>query len=109
MIVTLNPILQRLAERRPIPVMARGILERCLNPAQLDAWFGSVAEQQYTRTLLFSVVSLSFRDEHPHFSDTLAFSMEVMVPSRKSAWTGKRCIVQMIGASITENLLKLHG
>lgn len=47
MSVTLNPILQRLAERRPIPVMARGILERCLNPAQLDAWFGSVAEQQY--------------------------------------------------------------
>jgi hypothetical protein len=54
MTVTLNPILQRLAERRPIPVMARGILERCLNPAQLDAWFQSVAEQQYTRTLLFS-------------------------------------------------------
>jgi|GEM_PF-5796047 len=56
MTVTLNPILQRLAERRPIPVMAHGILEHCLNPAQLDAWFASVAEQQYTRTLLFSAV-----------------------------------------------------
>jgi hypothetical protein len=29
MTVTLNPILQRLAERRPIPVMARGILGVC--------------------------------------------------------------------------------
>ena len=54
MTVTLNPILQRLAERRPLLVMARGILERCLNPAPLDAWFGLVAEQQYTRTLWFS-------------------------------------------------------
>jgi hypothetical protein len=61
------------------------------------------------QTVELSVVSLSFRDEHPHFSDTLAFSMEVMVPSRKSAWTGKRCIVRTIGASITENLLKLDG
>jgi hypothetical protein len=56
MTVALNPILQRLSERRPIPVMARGVLERGLNPAQLDAWFTSVAGSQYTRTLLFSSV-----------------------------------------------------
>ena len=54
----------------------------------------------------FWVVSLSFRDEISHFSDRLAFSMEIMVPSRKSAWTGKPCIVRTGGAPITENLLK---
>jgi hypothetical protein len=52
----LNPILQRFAEHFPIPTMARAVLERCLNPAQLDAWFETVAEGQYTRTLLFSTL-----------------------------------------------------
>ncbi len=57
----------------------------------------------------YRVVSLSFRDELSDFSDRLAFSMEFTVPSRRSAWTGKRCIVRTVGASITENLLKLDG
>lgn len=52
----LNPILQRFAECFPIPTMARAVLERCLNPQQLDAWFETIAEAQYTRTLLFSTV-----------------------------------------------------
>ncbi|MEI2773247.1 MAG: transposase [Candidatus Competibacter sp.] len=52
----LSPILQRLAGHFPIPTMARAVLERCLNPAQLDAGFETVAEGQYTRTLLFSTL-----------------------------------------------------
>lgn len=52
----LNPILQRFAECFPIPTMARAVLERCLNPQQLDAWFERIAEGQYTRNLLFSTV-----------------------------------------------------
>ncbi len=60
--IKLNPVLRRFAERTPVPVMARAVLERCLNPAQLDAWFARVAEAQYTRTLLFSTVfELMFR------------------------------------------------
>jgi hypothetical protein len=39
----LNPILQRFAEHFPIPTMARAVLEHCLNLAQLDAWFETVA------------------------------------------------------------------
>ncbi len=54
--IDLNPVLRRFAERTPLPVMARAVLERCLNPVQLDAWFAQVAEAQYTRTLLFSTV-----------------------------------------------------
>lgn len=52
----LSPILQRLAGHFPIPVMARAVLERCLNPQQLDTWFETVAGGQYTRTLLFSTL-----------------------------------------------------
>jgi len=48
----LNPILRRFAEHFPIPAIARAVLERCLNPAQLDAEFETVAGGQYTRTLL---------------------------------------------------------
>ncbi len=56
MSIALNPILERFAERTPIPVMARSVLERCLNAQHLDTWFETVAEDQYTRQLLFSTV-----------------------------------------------------
>lgn len=95
MTVTLNPILQRLAERRPIPVMARGILERCLNPAQLDAWFGSVAKQQYTRTLLFSAVF-----------DLMTQVVLRQQPSVNAAW---QAAVETIGVSVTSIYNKLNG
>lgn len=95
MTVTLNPILHRLAERRQIPVMARGILERCLNPAQLDAWFGSVAKQQYTRTLLFSAVF-----------DLMTQVVLRQQPSVNAAW---QAAVETIGVSVTSIYNKLNG
>ena len=52
----LNPVLERFAQRSPLPVMARAVLERCLNAQELDAWFEQVAQTQYTRSLLFSSV-----------------------------------------------------
>ena len=52
----LNPVLERFAQRSPLPVMARAVLERCLNAQELDAWFERVAQAQYTKTLLFSSV-----------------------------------------------------
>ena len=39
-----------------VTVMTRSLLERLLNPAQLDEWFEQTAESQYTRNLLFSSV-----------------------------------------------------
>ena len=33
----LNPVLERFAQRAPLPVMARAVLERCLNAEELDA------------------------------------------------------------------------
>ena len=52
----LNPLIQRFAERTPIPVMARAIMERCLQAQSLDEWFAQASEGQYTRELLFSTV-----------------------------------------------------
>lgn len=52
--LSLSPLLERFAERTPLPVIARGLLERHLSGAQLDSWFDTVSETQYTRKLLFS-------------------------------------------------------
>jgi len=52
----LNPLLERFAQKSPLTVMARTMMERVLNPEQLDQWFNATAKEQYTRDLLFSSV-----------------------------------------------------
>ena len=48
--------------------MARGMLERVLNPKQLDQWFNKTANNQYTKDLLFSslfdIMSLVVHGSH---------------------------------------------
>ena len=56
MTIEMNPIVRRFAERSPLPVMARAVLERCLGRRELDDWFEATAQAQYTKTLLFSSV-----------------------------------------------------
>jgi hypothetical protein len=51
-----DPIFKPFVEKSPISVMARGMLERVVNPDLLDEWFDSTAKEQYTRDLLFSTV-----------------------------------------------------
>lgn len=93
--LTLSPLLERFAERSPLPVLARGVLERCLDTAQLDAWFEAVAEQQYTRQLLFSQVyglmtQVVFRHQ----------------PSINTAYQNAR---EALGVSLTSVYNKLNG
>jgi hypothetical protein len=52
----LSPVFKPFVEKSPISVMARGMLDRVLNPDQLDQWFNATAEEQYTKDLLFSTV-----------------------------------------------------
>jgi IS4 transposase len=52
----LNPIFEKFVEKSPVSVMARGMMERVLNPKQLDEWFNKTAQEQYTKDLLFSTV-----------------------------------------------------
>jgi hypothetical protein len=50
----LEPIFRPFVSQRPVCVLARAVLERLLDPAQIDALFEKTAERQYTRNLLFS-------------------------------------------------------
>lgn len=95
MTIPLNPILERFAERTPIPVMARGVLERCLNPSQLDAWFEQVAEAQYTRELLFSTV--------------FDLMMKVVLGQQPSLHAAYQAHAEPIEVSITSVYNKLNG
>lgn len=52
----LGKIFEQFAEKSPISVMARGVLERVLDPHQVDELFARAAQRQYTRDLLFSTV-----------------------------------------------------
>ena len=50
----LGQIWERFAERTPVCVAVRALMESALNAEALDALFGQVSERQYERDLLFS-------------------------------------------------------
>jgi hypothetical protein len=52
----LDAIFDRFAKKSPVCVIARGLMERVLNPEQINKWFDQSAELQYTRNLLFSTI-----------------------------------------------------
>ena len=53
----LNPIFDRFVRRKsPLTVMARGLMERIVNPEQLDQWFDQTAKADCRKELLFSSV-----------------------------------------------------
>ena len=52
----LSPIFEKFVEKSPVSVIARGMMERVLNPEQLDQWFENSSQKQYTKELLFSTV-----------------------------------------------------
>ena len=93
--ITMNPVLGRFAERMPLPVMARAILERCLNAKQLDGWFKRVAQAQYTRRLLFSSL--------------FELMTQVVLRQQPSVHAACRAAVGEIGVSVTSVYNKLNG
>ncbi len=52
----LGAIFERFLQQAPISVMYRALLERALDPRELDRLFESEATSQYTRELLFSTI-----------------------------------------------------
>ena len=56
MSITFAKVFEPFVAKRPICVMARGVLANLLNPERIDALFERTAEVQYTRELLFSAV-----------------------------------------------------
>ncbi len=44
-----SEVLERFIQNRPVAVMVRILLESFLNAAQLDRWFDTVRQTQYTK------------------------------------------------------------
>jgi len=91
----LGKIFERFAEKSPVSVMARGLLERVLNPKTIDAIFERVANRQYTRNLLFSVV--------------FDLMSQVVCGTRKSLHAAYQASAQEIGTSVTAIYNKVNG
>jgi DDE family transposase len=54
--MVLGDMLERFIQDAPMPVLFRLLMERALNPEELDRVFESTATRQYTRALLFSAL-----------------------------------------------------
>ena len=91
----LSPVFKPFVEKSPIPVMARGMMERVLSPQQLDQWFDKTAKDQYTKDLLFSSVF----DMMSH----------VVSGSHHSVHAAYQASKDDIGVSITSVYNKLNG
>jgi len=91
----LSPIFEKFVEKSPISVMARGMMERVLNPSQLNQWFNETAEQQYTKELMFSTV--------------FDLMSQVVCGSRKSIHAAYQASIEDIGVSVTSLYNKLNG
>jgi IS4 transposase len=91
----LSPIFERFIEKSPISVMARGMMERALNPEQLDQWFEKTAEAQYTKDLLFSSV--------------FDIMSQVVCGSQKSVHAAYQASKEEIAVSVVSLYSKLNG
>lgn len=91
----LGKIFERFVEKSPVSVMARGLLERVLNPKTIDDIFERVADRQYTRNLLFSAV--------------FDLMSQVVCGSRKTLHAAYQASAQEIGVSVTSVYNKVDG
>jgi IS4 transposase len=91
----LNPIFEKFVEKSPVSVMARGMLERVLNPQQLDQWFETTAQKQYTKDLLFSSV--------------FDIMTQVVSGSKPAVYAAYQASGEDIGVSVKSVYNKLNG
>jgi len=91
----LNPVFTPFINHSPISIMARGMLERVLNPDQLDEWFDTTASEQYTKDLLFSTV--------------FDLMSQVVQGSRPSVHAAYQASTEEIGVSVKSIYNKLNG
>ncbi len=91
----LNPVFERFVEKTPISVMARGTVERVLNPEQLNEWFDKTAQDQYTRDLFFSSI--------------FDIMSQVVLDSHHSVHASYQASKEAIGVSVTSVYNKLNG
>jgi len=91
----LNPVFKPFVEKSPISVMARGMIERVLNPDLMDEWFEAIANEQYTKDLLFSTI--------------FDLMIKVVSGSYKSVHAAYQALEEDIGVSVASVYNKLNG
>ena len=91
----LSDLFKPFIEGSPLSVMMRGLVERLLNPEQMDQWFEQLAQEQYTRELLFSTV--------------VSLMLEVVCGSRKAVNAAYQAMAEAIPVSIQAVYDKLQG
>ena len=92
--MVLGTVLERFIQDAPMPLMFRALLERALDPAELDGMFEATATRQYTRELLFSAIV-----------DLLAVVVFRMQPSVRRAYLSSSGMM----ATLTAVYEKLKG
>ena len=91
----LGSIFERFVAHSPLTVMARGLLEHALLPAELDTLFQRTAQRQYTRDLLFST--------------TVDLMSCVVCGTRSTVHASYQALKNNIPVSITSVYNKLDG
>ena len=91
----LGKIFERFVEKSPVSIMACGLLERVLNHKTINEIFEHVADRQYTRDLLFSVV--------------FDLMSQVVCGSHKSLHAAYQASAQEMGVSVTSIYNKVNG
>jgi IS4 transposase len=91
----LSDIFKPFIEGSPLSVMMRGLVERLLTPDQMDQWFKQVAQEQYTRALLFSTV--------------VSLMLDVVCGPRKSVNAAYQAMEAAIPVSLQAVYDKLQG
>lgn len=91
----LSTVFKPFIDESPISVMARGMVERVLNPDQINHWFDFTANEQYTKELLFSTV--------------VDIMTQVVCGSRRSVNAAYQAAKENIGVSITSVYNKING
>lgn len=93
--IMLSPVFAPFIKNSPISIMARGMLERVLNPDQLNEWFDTTAKEQYTKDLLFSTL--------------FDLMSQVVQGSQRSIHAAFQASEEDIAVSITSIYNKLNG
>jgi IS4 transposase len=91
----LSPVFDPFVEKSPVSVMARGMVERVLNPDQINKWFDTTAKEQYTKDLMFSSV--------------VDIMSQVVCGSRSSVSAAYQAAKEEVGVSIASVYNKLNG
>ncbi len=90
----LNTVFEQFIKESPVSVISRSAMERIFNPEQLDQWFDSTAQEQYTKSLLFSTV--------------FDIMSQVVCKNRPSVNAANQANKDQIGVSIT-SLYNVHS